>query len=82
MTPENAKKVADLRMRILTGLRDGKPLKDIVTREEIQEAVAITREARRQAPVMQDTAKKGSKKSSASSGVQVDLDQLLGELGE
>lgn len=81
MTPEDAKKVADLRMRILTGLRDGKQLKDIVTREEIQAAVAITREARRQAPVMQEAAKK-SKKSAATPGVQVDLDTLLGELGE
>lgn len=75
MTPDDARFVADLRMRILVGIREGKNVRDLVTKEELRKAVNLTREARRQAPVV--TEGKAKKKSGTSAASAADLDTLL-----
>lgn len=47
MTPDQAKKINDLRMKILQAHKEGREVREVVSVAELQEAISLLREARR-----------------------------------
>ena len=65
MTPEEAKKVNDLRMTALTAMREGRDIREVLTKEELSEALRIIRESRRSAADNSSFRATGTKKPKA-----------------
>ena len=80
MTPEQARKVNDLRMKALEAMRTGVEIRSVLTREELTEALAIIRESRRSAAI--NTSQKGPTRASSSKKVEtpVNPEELPDEL--
>lgn len=77
MTPEEVKRVNDLRMRALQALHEGKDVRTVLTREELTEALAIIRAARRQAA----DSSINSRVKTAAANTKVDKEALAAKLG-
>lgn len=82
MSPEEAKRVSDLRIKVLEALHEGKDIRTVITREELQEALAIIRSARRAAGESHLSGRMSTKAPKAGNGKPAaDLAALTAKLG-
>lgn len=78
MQTEQAKKVSDLRLRILQAFKEGKEIREVVSREEIREALQIIRENRR---LVSSAAKTSDTKAKSAPLTEAESKAVLDQLG-